>query len=161
MNYHNITNIDMLNGDGLRVVLWLSGCPHRCKGCQNPQTWNYKSGIKFDKNAYEELINYLSQDYINGLTLSGGDPLAGPNYKPVLSLVKHIKSLFPNKTIWIYTGYTMKELLYMDKIDILEYIDVLVDGEFKIKLKDNTLHWKGSSNQNIWRKEKKQWRIKN
>lgn len=158
MNYHNITYPDMNNGDGLRVVLWLSGCDHHCKGCQNPQTWNPDSGIKFDEKAFNELFDELSKDYISGLTLSGGDPLHKDNVNEVLHLLHKIRILFPTKTIWLYTGYTWEEILktyytigdinYI-RYSILYQCDVLVDGEYKEELRDITLPWIGSSNQRV------------
>ena len=146
MNYHNITKDDMLNGDGLRVVLWTSGCTHRCDGCQNPQTWPADSGIEFDKNAEEELFEALKPDHISGITFSGGDPLHPFNRDEVLRLAKKVKETLPNKTVWLYTGFLWEEV--KDKIDLSD-IDVLVDGEFKKELNDNNLKWVGSSNQKI------------
>lgn len=150
MNYHNITHDDLKNGDGLRVVLWVSGCEHHCPECQNPQTWSYDSGIEFDDNAKEEVLNELRKDYISGITFSGGDPLSPYNVVPVYDLILTIRQLFPQKSIWIYTGYTFEELLkihYSRKI--LENIDVLVDGEYKKDLRDIQLKWRGSSNQRV------------
>ena len=92
MNYHNITHNDMLNGDGLRTVLWVSGCSHKCPGCQNPQTWDINSGIPFDEKAKEEIFVSLKNDWIDGLTLSGGDPLHPNNYETILSLCLHHNS---------------------------------------------------------------------
>ena len=158
MNYHTITYPDQNNGDGLRVCLWLSGCNHHCKGCQNPQTWNPDSGILFDENAKKELFDELSKDYISGLTLSGGDPLHERNIKEVLNLLQEIRILFPTKTIWLYTGYKWEEILktyYTIKdIDSIRYCilyqcDVLVDGEYKEELRDVSLHCIGSSNQRV------------
>ncbi len=140
MNYHNITYPDMNNGSGLRVVLWLSGCSHKCKGCQNPQTWDANSGIPFDESAKEELFRELDKDYISGLTLTGGDPLFEGNLDDVLDLVTEINKRYnttqdrvyvtdknnnvltgipheirlscPLKTIWLYTGYTWEEIVH-------------------------------------------------
>lgn len=146
MNYHNITKDDMLNGDGLRVVLWVAGCTHHCKNCQNPITWDVAGGLPFDKAAEDELFEVLDKPYISGITFSGGDPLHFLNRDEVFRLVKKCREMFPQKTIWIYTGY-----LWDDVKDCkgLELADVLVDGEFEEKLKDNNLHWVGSSNQKI------------
>lgn len=146
MNYHNITKDDMLNGDGLRVVLWVAGCTHHCKNCQNPITWDVAGGLPFDKEAENELFEALDKPYISGITFSGGDPLHFLNRDEVFRLVKKCREMFPQKTIWIYTGY-----LWDDVKDCkgLELADVLVDGEFEEKLKDNNLHWVGSSNQKI------------
>lgn len=148
MNYHNITHDDMLNGDGLRVVLWVAGCTHHCKNCQNPETWDINGGIPFDKEAKEEIFNELKKDYISGITFSGGDPLHPKHRKQVLELAKEIKEKFPTKTVWCYTGFLYEEV---KDIENLKYIDVLVDGEFKEELKDVNLPWVGSSNQRIIR----------
>ena len=146
MNYHNITKDDMLNGEGLRSVLWVAGCTHCCDGCQNPQTWDISGGIEFDENAKLELFNSLKPDYISGVTFSGGDPLHPFNKECVLDLAKKIKEQFKNKTVWLYTGFLWEEI--KDNID-LSNIDVLVDGEFQKELNDNNLKWVGSSNQRI------------
>lgn len=146
MRYHNITKDDMLNGDGLRVVLWLSGCEHGCPGCQNPITWDLNSGLIFDGDAWSEIKELLEKDYISGLTLSGGDPLHHMNREDVLELCKMTKHFFPNKTIWLYTGYLWEEI---EHLEILDYIDVLVDGPFKKELADVTYHWAGSTNQRV------------
>ena len=146
MNYHNITKDDMLNGDGLRAVLWVSGCTHCCDGCQNPETWELSSGIEFDKAAYDELFEALAPDYISGITFSGGDPLHPFNREEVLKIAKEIKEKMPETTVWLYTGFLFEEI--KDVIDLTN-IDVLVDGEFKQELNDNNLKWVGSSNQRI------------
>ncbi len=146
MRYHNITKDDMLNGEGLRVVLWLSGCDHGCKGCHNPVTWDPNGGIPFDDAAELELFHALNNDYTSGITFSGGDPLFMGNRQEVTALAKRIKERFPDKTTWLYTGYRWEEI---SALPIMEYIDVLVDGRFVLDLKDAKLHWKGSSNQRI------------
>ncbi len=146
MNYHNITKDDMLNGDGLRVVLWTSGCTHCCNGCQNPQTWDASSGIEFDEAAENELFEALAQEHISGITFSGGDPLHPFNRETVLRLAKKVKDEYPNKTVWLYTGFLWEEV---KKTIDLTNIDVLVDGEFIKELNDNNLKWVGSSNQKI------------
>lgn len=148
MKYHNITTDDMLNGDGLRVVLWVSGCNHFCKGCQNPVTWDENDGIEFNKDALEEIIVKMTKPYISGLTLSGGDPLYPNNRDTIYRLVKQIKEIFPNKTIWLYTGYSYEEI---KDLPIMEYIDVVVDGEFEEDSKDVNYHWAGSTNQRVIR----------
>ena len=146
MNYHNITKDDMLNGDGLRVVLWTAGCTHCCNGCQNPQTWDASGGIEFDKAAEDELFEALSKEHISGITFSGGDPLHPFNRETVLRLAKKVKDTLPNKTVWLYTGFLWEEV---KKAIDLTNIDVLVDGEFIKELNDNNLKWIGSSNQRI------------
>lgn len=150
MNYHNITKCDQNNGDGLRVVLWVAGCSHHCKGCQNPQTWNDNYGIHFDKEAENELFEALGESYISGLTLSGGDPLYQKNLPYISKIVNKMRILYPAKTIWIYTGFTIEEILAdKNKKEIVSKCDVLVDGEFEEDKRDVTLHWRGSSNQRV------------
>ena len=146
MRYHNITKDDMLNGDGLRVVLWVAGCSHCCKECQNPITWDPNGGILFDQAAKKEIFDQLDQSYISGITFSGGAPLYVHNILEVTALAKEIKEKYPNKTIWLYTGSLWEEL--QDE-KILKYLDVMVDGEFMVDKKDVSLKWKGSSNQRV------------
>ncbi|MCI9532238.1 MAG: anaerobic ribonucleoside-triphosphate reductase activating protein [Lachnospiraceae bacterium] len=146
MRYHNITKDDMLNGDGLRVVLWVSGCSHCCKECQNPVTWDPNGGLLFDREAKEELFRELAKDYISGVTFSGGDPLYYSNRSDVLRLAREIKEKFPQKTIWLYTGFVWEAV---QALPLMEYVDVLVDGEFLAVQKDTQLHWRGSANQRV------------
>jgi len=146
MHYHNITKDDMLNGDGLRVVLWVAGCSHCCKECHNPVTWDANSGVLFDREAREEVFEHLKKSYISGITFSGGDPLHPGNVCEVTELAKEIKERFPDKTIWLYTGDVWEAV--KDKA-VVRYIDVLVDGEFQIAEKDEALHWRGSANQRV------------
>ena len=146
MRYHNITKDDMLNGEGLRVVLWVSGCPHKCKGCHNPQTWDPESGIPFDEEAEKELFEILGRDYISGITFSGGDPLFEGNREAIEHLARKVKVESPDKNIWLYTGYRWEEI---SALPLMQFIDVLVDGRFMEDLKDTKLHWKGSFNQRI------------
>ncbi len=162
MNYHNITKEDMLNGDGIRVVLWVSGCNRNCYNCQNPQTHDKNSGIKFDEDAMSELLMALKPDYIQGLTLSGGHPLEGYNVSEVERIVKRVKDEYPNKDIWIYTGYDF-DYIYPNKRyeRILYYTDVIVDGRYVDLYRDVSLPYRGSSNQHIWRKIKGKWVIDN
>ena len=198
MNYHNITYPDMNNGDGLRVVLWLSGCSHRCFHCQNPQTWDANGGIPFDESAREELFRELDKDYISGLTLTGGDPLFESNLDDVLDLVTEINKrynfqkvdsanpckmdvsevkntheiriLYPNKSIWIYSGYTWESIMnytscstddfdyieelytdeqYEKRKKIISMCDVMVDGRYIDSQRDIALKWRGSFNQRV------------
>jgi anaerobic ribonucleoside-triphosphate reductase activating protein len=146
MRYHDITKDDMKNGDGLRVVLWLSGCDHKCPGCQNPITWDPNDGLIFDDSAKKEVFDLLSRDYISGITLTGGDPLFTGNRDEVLLLLKEIKDKFPQKTVWLYTGYDFEDIINLEH---LKYIDVLCDGKFIEALKELNIHWVGSSNQRI------------
>ncbi|MGN0162467.1 MAG: anaerobic ribonucleoside-triphosphate reductase activating protein [Candidatus Ornithomonoglobus sp.] len=146
MRYHNITKDDMLNGDGLRVVLWTAGCEHRCPGCQNPVTWDINGGLEFDKAAKEELFGYLAKPYISGITFSGGDPLLECRRDEMTALVAQVRERFPDKTIWMYTGYKWKDV---KNLSVIKMLDVLVDGRFVEAKKDTTLSWRGSSNQHV------------
>lgn len=148
MNYHDIRKDDMLNGEGLRVVLFVSGCDHSCLGCQNPQTWDCNSGIEFDEVAMDELLDKLSPPYISGLTLSGGDPLHSYNRQKVLEICKRVKHEYPNKTIWLYTGYDYEEI---KNNEIMKYVDVVVDGKYEKDKTDANYEWAGSTNQRVIR----------
>ena len=153
MNYHDIKHDDMNNGPGLRVTLFVSGCDHYCNGCQNPETWDTKSGIQFDNTAIEEIFKQLDNDYISGITFSGGDPLNENNRVEVCNLISKIKSRYGNsKSIWIYTGYTWNEIIeeaFPILTDILLNTNVIVDGMFKKDLADVNYHWAGSTNQRV------------
>lgn len=152
----------MNNGNGLRVVLWLSGCSHHCYNCQNPQTWNPDSGIPFDESAKQEIFTELSKDYISGITFSGGDPLYEQNLDEVLKLVKQIRSSFPKKTIWLYTGYSYSEIFRgqssclsqeglnnFKRREIIKLCDIVVDGEYIDEQRDLSLKFRGSKNQRV------------
>ena len=192
MNYHNITYPDMNNGDGLRVVLWLSGCSHHCYNCQNPQTWDANSGIPFDESAKKELFRELDKDYISGLALTGGDPLFESNLDGVLDLVTEINKrynfqkvdsvnhckigvsedenadeirlLLPNKSIWIYSGYTWNQVMNpvvtsnfnpeRDEVihkrqEIVKQCTVMVDGRYIDSQRNPSKKWAGSDNQRV------------
>ena len=146
MRYHNISKDDMLNGDGLRTVLWVAGCAHCCKECHNPMTWDPNGGLLFDEKAKKELYEQLEKPYITGITFSGGDPLHAANRLDVRNLMEEIKQAFPAKTIWLYTGDTWENIVHYP---LMQYVDVLVDGEFIVELRDAKLMWKGSKNQRV------------
>lgn len=154
MNYHNIVQNDLMNGPGLRVTLFVSGCDHHCKGCQNPQTWDYDSGIPFDEPAMFEIIQGLQKEYITGLTISGGDPFAEKNISTILDIVNRVREIYgAKKSIWIYTGYTIQELIRRNDNDttiVLNKIDGLVDGKYVESLRSPELPWIGSSNQRVF-----------
>lgn len=160
MKYHNITKDDMNNGDGLRVVLWVSGCNHYCDGCHNKITWDANCGLEFDENAENEIFELLNKDYISGLTLSGGDPLNINNVHDIAKFISKTRTMFPNKTIWLYTGYTwenIKGIIAYSTLDdlvkslqcIMSNIDILVDGKFEKDKADVNYHWCGSTNQRV------------
>lgn len=146
MRYHDITKGDMRNGDGLRVVLWLSGCRHHCPGCQNPVTWDPEDGLLFDDAARKEVEGQLAKSYISGITLSGGDPLFPDNLEEVTAYCGEVRERFPDKTIWLYTGEVWEDIR---DLEVMQYIDILVDGRFEQEKKDNHLHWRGSGNQRV------------
>ena len=152
----------MNNGSGLRVVLWLSGCNHHCKECHNPQTWDCNSGIEFDLDAITELFEALQEDYISGITFSGGDPLHEKNINDVYWICYVIKKSYPNKNIWLYTGYTWDQIFYPVVTDdlnikrdaegrkeVIKLCDVLVDGRYEADKRSPNLPWVGSSNQRV------------
>lgn len=146
MRYHNITKDDMLNGDGLRVVLWVSGCEHHCPKCQNPITWDVNDGLIFDDGAKNEVFSELDKDYVTGVTFSGGDPLHTKNRAEITALAGEIREKYPDKTIWMYTGYLWDSV---KDLPVMKYVDVLVDGRYVEELRDINLPWRGSSNQNV------------
>lgn len=136
----------MLNGDGLRVVLWVAGCNHCCRECHNPITWDPESGLPFDAAARQEIFEQLEKKYISGITFSGGDPLHPSNAMAVRELMAEIKEKYENKTIWLYTGDVWENIC---NYSMMKYVDVVVDGEFEADKKDTRLLWKGSSNQRV------------
>ena len=156
LNYADIKKVDVANGPGVRVSLFVSGCTHHCKNCFNPETWNFEYGKPFTKETENYIIECLSPSYIDGLSLLGGEPFEPDNQKVLLPFLRRVKNDLPNKTIWCYTGYLFdKELLnesrarceFTDKM--LSLIDVIVDGEFVQDLYDISLAFRGSSNQRI------------
>ena len=158
MNYEKIDKCSVSNGSGVRTVLWVSGCDIHCRNCQNPQTWDFNSGIPFTEETMQELLYDLSKPYIKGLTLSGGHPLDPHNAPKVLEIVKRVKMVFPNKDIWIYSGYVWEDIIKDETLrEILKYTDVLVDGAYIDELRDISLPFRGSSNQKIWKKQNGEW----
>lgn len=157
MNYANIKNTDIANGDGVRVSLFVSGCTHHCKNCFNPETWDFCYGKPFTKDVEDKIIKMLEPSYIQGLTLLGGEPMEPQNQKTLLPFLKRIREIYGNtKTIWCYTGYVLDRDLLKDSRakceytnELLENIDVLVDGPFVEALKNISLKFRGSSNQRI------------
>ena len=156
MNYGEIKNYDIANGEGVRVSLFVSGCTHHCKNCFNPETWSFEYGKPFSKETEDYIIECLSPDYIDGLSLLGGEPFEPQNQQVLLPFLRRVRSELPDKTIWCYTGYLFdKELLSESRArckftdEMLSMIDVLVDGEFVQALHDISLAFRGSSNQRI------------
>ena len=150
LNYHKIDEVSISNGIGIRTVLWVSGCSHKCYNCQNPQTHDYKSGLPFDDYAMDKLFSCLSKSYVNGITFSGGDPLSIWNFDTIQEVSRIIKTYLPTKTQWLYTGYTWEEIMSQKHLfETIAYIDVIVEGRYIDELRDTTLPFRGSSNQRI------------
>ena len=149
MYYGRIKKTDIANGPGVRVSLFVSGCRNHCKGCFQPETWSFNYGQEYDGvNTTNEIIEALSPEYISGLSILGGDPIERENISEVVTLCYLVKRLYPDKTIWLYTGYKYEDIAEMYP-NILEVIDVMVDGPFIEDLKDISLVFRGSSNQRI------------
>ncbi len=156
MHYGQIKNCDIANGTGVRVTLFVSGCTNRCPGCFQPETWDFDYGEPFTLQTEGRLLGLLAPDYINGLTLLGGDPFEPENQRALTPFLRRVKALYPHKTVWAFTGYVYEDLLRVGKHprcevtdEMLGMIDVLVDGPFVERLKDISLRFRGSSNQRI------------
>lgn len=146
MKYLNILDCDIVDGNGIRVSLFVSGCSHHCKGCHNPESWDAFNGKEFTDETVNKLLTLLDRDYVDGITITGGDPLMLGNRYEITKLCKLLKDKLPNKTIWLYTGYKYEEV---ETLEVFEYVDVLVDGKFKLDLRDVSLAFRGSSNQRV------------
>ena len=156
MNYADIKVADVANGTGVRVSLFVSGCNHHCKGCFNPEAWNFNYGKEFTDEETEKILQELDHPYVSGLSILGGEPLEYVNQKGLLPLLKKVKEKFPEKNIWCYTGYTFDNDVLGNMFDnweqteeLVSYIDVMVDGKFEEDKKDLSLKFRGSSNQRV------------
>lgn len=156
MNYGEIKNCDIANGEGIRVSLFVSGCTHHCKNCFNAQTWDFSFGSPFTKETEDMILNLLAPGYINGLSLLGGEPFEPDNQRALLPFLKRVRAAYPDKTIWCYSGYTLESDLLSESRarcevtdEMLSCIDVLVDGEFIEEQKNISLAFRGSENQRI------------
>ena len=150
MNYLDIKHCNQVNGTGLRTVIWFAGCDRKCLGCFSPYTHDPKAGVKFDDAAKDELFKDCTEDWCAGLTFCGGDPLYCGNRAEVISLAREFKEKFPNKTLWVYTGFCWNEIVDDPSMkDLIKYVDVICDGPFVESLKDPNLQWVGSSNQHV------------
>ena len=146
MRYHTIRQMDISNGPGIRLAIFIQGCEHRCKGCFNSETWSFEGGKEFTEQTMELLLELAKPDYISGISLLGGEPLHPKNRNEVLNLVRKFKDKYPNKTVWLWTGYLWE--------DVAEYlidsgVDIVVDGKFIEELKDFRLKYCGSKNQRV------------
>lgn len=156
MNYAQIKNNDIANGPGIRVSLFVSGCTHRCPGCFNEEAWDFNYGKPFAQDTVDEILAMLSPDRIRGLTLLGGEPFEPQNQGPIVELLRQIKSKYPNKSIWAFSGYLFDRDILAGRLgdreitmEYLSYLDVLVDGPFVMAKKDLNLRFRGSSNQRL------------
>ena len=156
MYYGNIKHFDIADGPGVRVSLFVSGCRHHCKGCFQPKTWNFRYGDPYTEETENRLMALLQPDYIDGLTLLGGEPMEPENQRELVKLLRRVRKELPAKNVWCYTGYLYEdELLSPSRArcevtdEMLSLIDVLVDGEFVIELKNISLAFRGSSNQRL------------
>ena len=154
MNYADVKQYDVANGPGVRVSLFVSGCTHHCKNCFNKEAWDFKYGQPFTEETIDNILNYCKPDYINGLTILGGEPFEPANQKGILPLVIRFKELYPDKSLWVFTGYDFEEDLldkmynnYPETKELLARIDTIVDGKFIEELQNRNLRFKGSSNQ--------------
>lgn len=147
MKVMSISKCNLLNGDGCRVVLWVSHCEHHCPFCQNAYCWSGSVGEELSQSHIDEIYEELNKKYISGITFTGGDPLSSKNYEEIIKLSKQIRKDFPDKNQWLWTGYTFEELLELPQKEILKTIDVLCDGRFMIDKLSPNKKWVGSSNQ--------------
>ncbi len=156
MYYGEIKNCDVADGEGVRVTLFVSGCTNRCEGCFQPQTWDFTFGKPFTRETENDILRLLVPNYINGLTLLGGEPFEPENQRVLLPFVKRVKETYPNKTVWAFTGFTYEQLTdeknpkHCEATDeLLSLLDVLVDGPFVLAQRDLTLRFRGSRNQRL------------
>ena len=147
MRYNLIRKMDISNGPGVRVSVFMQGCSFHCKNCFNSETWDFEGGKEFNDETIEKILNLCGQNYVEGLSILGGEPMHPTNIEGTTKLAKAFKEKYPNKTLWVWSGFTFDKDL-KDK-EVLKYIDVLVDGQYVDELHDPTLKWRGSSNQRV------------
>ena len=146
MRYNLIRKMDISNGPGVRVSIFMQGCQFHCKNCFNPETWEFEEGKEFTKETIQKVLDLCQKNEIKGLSILGGEPMHPTNIEGTTKLAKAFKEKYPDKTIWAWSGFKFEDL--KDK-DVFQYIDVLVDGQYKDELHDPTLKWRGSSNQRV------------
>lgn len=158
MRYASIRNLDVSNGKEIGVSLFVQGCPFRCYNCFNSETWDFNGGKEWAIEVENEFIKLANRPYIQRVSILGGEPLTESNLPTIQNLINKIRLLLPEKTIWLYTGYTLQECLnHPQRADIINKCDIIVDGRYVDELKDITLKWRGSSNQRIWRNKNGIW----
>ncbi|MBR3134404.1 MAG: anaerobic ribonucleoside-triphosphate reductase activating protein [Clostridia bacterium] len=147
MRYNKIRKMDISNGPGVRVSIFLQGCAFHCEGCFNPETWDFEAGEEFTEETVDEVMELCGKSHIKGLSILGGEPMHPSNIKATEMLAKRFKKMYPDKNLWGWSGYTFED--YLSKQDVIKYFDVIVDGQFDIKLRNPKLEWKGSENQRV------------
>lgn len=154
MNYADIKQYDVANGPGIRISLFVSGCTHYCKGCFNSEAWDFNYGKPFTERTLETILEYMKPSYVKGLTILGGEPMEPQNQPGVLLLLRRVREVYPEKSVWLFTGYDFEKDILSRMVtelpetgELLSYLDVIVDGEYVEELKDLSLRFKGSSNQ--------------
>lgn len=157
MRYALMRKMDISNGAFVGVSLFVQGCHFHCKNCFNQETWDFKGGHEWTKETKEKFLELANKQYIKRVSILGGEPLAEENVKDVVDLMKTIKEIYPDKDIWVYSGYTIEAIKKRCLDDILKYADVIVDGQYIDELRDIRLKWRGSSNQRIWVKIDGKW----
>ena len=146
MRYNKIRKMDISNGPGVRVSIFMQGCHFHCKDCFNSETWDFKGGKEYTDETINRVLELCEKEYIVGLSILGGEPLHPKNIDGTTKLAKMFKEKYPNKNLWVWTGFLFENV---KDNEVFKYIDVLVDGQFKTELFDPTLRWKGSSNQRV------------
>lgn len=146
MRYAKVRKMDISNGPGVRVSIFMQGCPFHCKNCFNPETWDFNGGEEFNDSIIEHIIDISDETYIRGLSILGGEPLHPNNVEATIKLAKEFKKAYPKKDIWVWSGFKYDDI---PNKEVLKYIDTLVDGQFVDELKDYSLKWRGSSNQRV------------
>ena len=147
MRYNKIRKMDISNGPGVRVSIFFQGCSFHCKGCFNSETWDFLGGQEFGEEQIDEILKIAEDDYIEGLSILGGEPMHPKNIEATTLLAKRFKEKYPNKTIWVWSGFLFDE--YIKDLEVSQYLDVVVDGQFQEELRNPNLKWKGSSNQRV------------
>lgn len=156
MRYAQINKCDIANGEGVGVSLFIQGCDFHCKNCFNPSTWDWDGGCEWNQEKEKELLELCNKSYITRLSILGGEPLNPKNIDAIIGFAKHFKEVFPNKKIWIWSGYNFES--YISKTDIVKYADYIIDGLYDDDKKDLTLKFRGSSNQRMWRQDNSIWK---
>ena len=148
MRYNKIRKMDISNGPGVRVSIFMQGCEFHCKNCFNAETWNFKGGKEFTDETINRVLELSEKDYVAGLSILGGEPMHSKNIDGTIELAREFKKKFPKKTVWVWSGFLYDDIMERNK-EVFDYIDVLVDGQYDDSLHNPTLQWKGSSNQRV------------